>query len=299
MRLINHGFNTTYRVVDQRCTPFALRINIGSFSKVGQLSSEAEWVSAIDTDGVAPVAKSQTTKSGAKVARVPGPQGRDVDALLYSWLPGQLAYIAPTPDILLQLGEITFRLHEHARSWAIPEGVEFARFKNHLYGYDWVIDPPNIVVEHLEKANAVLEMAKKIEQIPIHFDLHLRNVMVHRGKIAIIDFDDCLITTPAMDPAISLFYLRSNPNAEELEAAYWEGLGKTWEDFGLTKDEFELLVVGRAIFMINELARMSNARMRDIASRFRRAAVIWLEHFATTGTFDPRVARLQDLPAPA
>lgn len=289
MRIVNHGFNSTFRVLSNEGETYALRLNLGSFRAPGQVPPESVWVQALCDTGCVRVGRPVATASGSLAAEVEGPMGRRVDAVMYRWMPGKMARHLPSADVTRQIGEATAALHEHARAWAVPKGVEFKTFDDVLYSYDWVVDVPSFYHELRERGNEVLAKARAVESIPIHFDLHLNNVLVHRGKVSLIDFDDAVVTSPIMDAAITLYMVRARDEDGSLEAAYWAGLGRSWEDWGLTREEFELLVVGRALLMVNEISKMTSAKVRDYAVTFRERSRVWLDGYVASGRFDPRI----------
>ncbi len=288
VRIVLHSFNTTFRVFTRDGRSFALRLNTGSGRSVAAIQAEVEWVSALAADGIIGVAEPQATPDGDRVVAVNGPLG-EVRCVMSTWLPGTLASKRPDPSITFQLGSVTRLLHEQASRWQIPAGAEFHPLPNTLWGFDWQFTPSPLSRRVFDSAEKALQRVQSGRRIPIHFDLHLHNVLVHQGALFIIDFDDCLCSAPILDSSVTVFALRHQENAEELEAAYWRGLGEDPDALEISRHEFEMLVAGRALLMANEFFRMSSAGAQNMKLNYRDLTEARLRRFEETGIFDPRM----------
>jgi Ser/Thr protein kinase RdoA (MazF antagonist) len=294
LRLLNHGFNTTFGVVSSFGERFALRINVNSFRGRAEIGAELAWVGALaqDTDLRVP-----TPRAG--LGEIESEEfGKTVYGALYSWLPGPTGDSVPIPEVARAVGEATMKLHNHARGWTFPEGCRFHPARNVTFGAELRFKEHGFagdigVMEEVQRmGNGVLDRLRTSEPIPIHYDLHLANVKWHRGKLAVFDFDDAILGYPAMDVAVSLFYLRRYANAPEMEAAYRSGLGQPIEAFGFSEADCETLVAARGLGLANELYAMNTAELIELAPRYAALTEIRLKHFLKTGRFDSSVASL-------
>ncbi len=89
LRLLNHGFNTTFRVDTTDGRRFALRLNVNSRRTPQNLAAEAAWLAALAADTELWVPVPQSTREGALTTEVFSPDlGRSLPVALFSWLPG-------------------------------------------------------------------------------------------------------------------------------------------------------------------------------------------------------------------
>jgi Ser/Thr protein kinase RdoA (MazF antagonist) len=301
LRLLQHGFNTTFRVdaVDGR--RFALRINTNSERTPGEMNAEAAWVQALGRETSPRVPSPQPTTAGALVCREASEElGREVRGILYSWLSGPLAHKYVGHAVVKALGALTRELHRHADGYTLPPGCELFPMKDPLFGHSYVVDSyvpeldHGLMLEVFGRSCKVLERLKQGRQVPIHFDLHFYNLKWRGGELSAFDFDDCILGMPVFDAYITVFYLRNYAEWRELETLYMNALEQTLDDFEVTKAEFELLVASRGLTLANELLRWDHAHQRDMGIRYAKATNERMRHYSRTGTFDPLVSRFTD-----
>jgi Ser/Thr protein kinase RdoA (MazF antagonist) len=89
LRLLNHGFNTMFRVDEVSGRRFAFRINVNSRRTAENVQAEIAWLQVLrrDTDLRVPeviVARDGSFMQSVSVDGLPMP----VPAVLFNWLPG-------------------------------------------------------------------------------------------------------------------------------------------------------------------------------------------------------------------
>ena len=101
-----------------------LRVHrVGYHTREG-IESEIDWLEALHRDRVAEVIEPVADRSGAIIQTLVSRQGGpDRFAVMFKFLDGT----EPSPDDDLlpwfeMLGELTARLHQHAKSWQRPQG---------------------------------------------------------------------------------------------------------------------------------------------------------------------------------
>ena len=120
--------------------------------------------------------------------------------------------------------------------------------------------------------------------IVLHADLHGGNLKWHEGRLAVFDLDDAGFGVPALDLAISTFYLRGgDPVAEEaLRRGYSEV-----RSLPLVSDaQFEALVAARQLLLANSLLMSSTASLRAEATAYLDVTVGRLRRWFATGRFE-------------
>lgn len=291
-----HGFNTTFRVRDRSGRKFALRINVNSHRRPEELRFETAWTHALSNESEFDVPKPVPNRKGSFVSERDWPEeGRTLRGVLYSWLPGADLGHKMNPTHGEAVGRAMRRLHEQAREWSPPAGCAVRPFEDAIAGEDWPKQPPPGIDygpfrEVVARTNGVFARMRSKPKIAIHNDVHYDNLKWHKGRLAVFDFDDCAMSWPLTDAFITAFYVRRLPEA--VEAAFWRGLGAKPTDFGVSEEEFEVMVASRGVLLSNSLFNSMTASLSEVAERYAAVCQKRLEHCLATGRFDPKVANL-------
>ena len=115
----------------------------------------------------------------------------------------------------------------------------------------------------------------------LHADLHGGNLKWHDGRLAVFDLDDCGMGVPALDLAISTFYLRDGDPAPErgLLAGYAEVAPLPDAD----PADLEALMADRQMLLANTILTSSAADLRAEAETYLPVAVRRLRRWLDTG----------------
>jgi Ser/Thr protein kinase RdoA (MazF antagonist) len=230
VKLINRSENDTYSAGD-----LILRLHRPGYHTKAEIASELAWLSAL-----------QGLPGLNAVRPVPGAQGlvTEVDGrflVAFARIPGQ--ELQPGDDLarwFAPLGEITARLHLHARQWVRPP--DFTRMR---WDVEAILGPnPNWGhwrrSQGLDRQGAAL-LTRATEALSdrlfaygtgpdvfglIHADLRLANLMVDGDRLTAIDFDDCGFGWWAYDLAAALSFIETDPRLPELIARWCEGYSR-------------------------------------------------------------------------
>ncbi|MFT3833963.1 MAG: phosphotransferase [Micropruina sp.] len=292
VRLLHHGYNTTFRVDAADGRRFALRVNVIPTKTEAHLTAEVAWLAALSTETGLLVPTPQPTRDGAWSARVDSPDhGRALPVVLFSWLDGRNLGRSPRPRQLRATGEAMALLHEHAATWRPPTDGALPLFD------DVLTDLPNRFADHpmLDAgARAVLTEAHARAQelqvrafaaggvIPLHADLHGGNLKWHRGRLSVFDFDDAGLGVPALDLAISIYYLRDDAVGED---ALRQGYAAVRPLPEVDDEVFEGMVAGRNLLLVDDLLEQQNADLRAIIPAYTAASVRRLRAWLETGRY--------------
>jgi Ser/Thr protein kinase RdoA (MazF antagonist) len=237
LTLLSLSENATYRVDDPANGSVAvLRVHRTGYHAPGAVASELAWLQALRRDEGLRTPAVFRARDGREVVDITiGPVTRQT--VLFEWLPGT----EPPEDQLAEkfelLGEITGRMHRHARDWARP--ASFVRF-------DWTFDTMvgqaprwgrwqdgigmgREELEVLSRAAALMrERLLAFGDGPerfglIHADLRLTNLLVSGPDIQIIDFDDCGFSWFLADLGAALSFIEHDPRVPELCDAWLRG----------------------------------------------------------------------------
>jgi Ser/Thr protein kinase RdoA (MazF antagonist) len=307
LRLLNHGFNTTFRVDTTDRQRFALRLNVNSRRTAGNLNAEAAWLDALARETELRVPVPQVTKEGGLRAEVYVAElNRSLPAVLMSWLPGPDLGWSTAPNRVREIGRLTAALHRHAGSWELPAGAELPTFSDPLFN-----DPDRLAAaaevralgpEAVQVVAAALartrqafdEVAAPDAMRPLHADLHGDNLKWHQRGIAVLDFDDSGIAVPLLDLAITTYYLRGSPTGPPgIEDLLLEGYAEVEGVPPYTNEQFEGLVASRNLLLLNDVLANTTASIRGMTPRYLRNSVRKLRHYLDTGSYDHHIDGLE------
>ena len=302
--LLSESENKIYLVSDPaRPKKYVIRVNSGrlSYHTPPSIASELMWLMALrrDTDIVVP--KVLTADDGSLVQTI---TVSDLDkprlAVVYSFLSGS----EPPEDLLIpgfeRLGEISARMHLHAKGWTPP-----ANFTRHSWTPEAILDDrlnwgpwqegSGVEGETLQLLSRLDEaVRKRLAALPtdrehfglIHADLRLANLLVEGDRTAIIDFDDCGYGWYLFDLATALSFLEERPDVPELIASWLKGYRKVAQVPPNMEAEIPTLIILRRLQLIGWVGYQQQHLefAREIGPRFTadscRLAEGYLERFA-------------------
>jgi Ser/Thr protein kinase RdoA (MazF antagonist) len=232
-----HAFNTTFRVTDAGGDRYALRITRPGKSTLAEVRSELAWLVALRRDTDLMVPDPVPTRVGAllTVAGAPGvPEPRI--CVLFRWVPGRFARAGLRPRHLERVGRLTARLQDHAQSFRPPPGFTRPRIDDipatraAVTPLVAAVRPPadvalvEVALDRVAAALAGLGDGPDAHGL-IHSDLHQWNYLFHRGRVHLLDFDDCGYAPFLYDLAVTAFEMEDHPRFPALRAALLAGYG--------------------------------------------------------------------------
>lgn len=230
LTLLNRSENETWRAGD-----LILRLHRQGYHTGPEIASELAWLTALqDLPGLT------TTRP------IPGAQGlvTGIDGRhIVAFAPIEGQELQPGDDLarwFAPLGEVTARLHLHARQWTLPPG-----FTRKRWDFETILGPqPHWghwrQAQGLDRDGEML-LARATEALwahlqaygtgpgvfgLIHADLRLANLMVAGDRLTAIDFDDCGFGWWVYDLAAALSFIETDPRLPELIAAWVEGYSR-------------------------------------------------------------------------
>ena len=301
MRLLNHGYNTTFRVDASDGRRFALRLNVNSRRTLANIRGEMAWLAALATDTDLSVPTPQRSMDGELIVEVHSADlGRNLPAMLFSWLPGRDVWDGATTEHMHAVGRAAARLHLHAEPWTLPANADLPLIDTPL------IDVPNHIdsLEHpllTPERREVIDTAFRVTQRAydelfagasphvLHADLHNGNLKWCRGRLHVFDFDDSGIGLSMQDLAIAAYYLRDDAH---LEAAMIEGYQQVRALPTYTEAQYEAVVASRNLILLNDVFVTVNPEYRAMLPQYVPNSVIKLRHYLDTGVYRHDVAGL-------
>jgi Ser/Thr protein kinase RdoA (MazF antagonist) len=239
VRLLNLSENATFALETGTGTDLVLRIHRVGYCSAEEIRSELAWIIALREERVIDTARPIPGRDGDLVQRLESPSGR---ATRHAVAFERLAGAEPDPQAeaapwFERLGELTARMHRHARDWRLPGG-----FCRKRWDLDAMIGPrahwgPWRAALGLDSAGTrVLETAlafirRRIEAFGngpgrfglVHADLRLANLLADGRHLRIIDFDDCGFSWFMYDFATSVSFIEHDPQVPVLLEAWVRG----------------------------------------------------------------------------
>lgn len=241
VRLLNYSENATYLVrppagaTATAGEPRVLRINRPGYHPRAHILSELAWVRALRADTPVVTAEPFAGLDGEFIQHVWHPAVPEPrNCVLMSFLPGAEPDDSNRLAAFALLGEVTARLHLHAAAWRPP-----APIARHRWDFDamlgsrplWGRWQDGLGMTPAKKkllARAVAALRPRVEAVGesrarfglVHADLRAANLLVHEGRVAAIDFDDCGYSWFIYDLAAALSFIETHPDVPALIDAW-------------------------------------------------------------------------------
>lgn len=294
LRLLEHGFNTTFRVDAADGSKYALRIDVNRQKPIAALLAEMAWLDAIARDLDIRVPAPIATHADELFVRERfEPLDTELSIAVMTWLPGK-DLGAPNEAAVRELGRMAARLHEHATSWTPPAGAEFPDVgavlmdsPNHLRD-----EHPEVPAAHRELMLRTLDHVEPLfdamlaadTRIPIHADLHSWNVKWLRGAMSVFDFDDAGISVPAHDLSIAAYYLLGDETGANRRALF-EGYEEIRKLPPFTAEQFEAALAARTLILMNDILVSTNREILDWIPAFLSNTEIRFNQYLDSGVY--------------
>jgi len=231
VQLVCLSENETYRVEAPSGQRWALRIQRPGYQSSNTLASEIAWLVALRHDGVVatPVPVPGLNGEWLQSVRVEGAEPRSV--VLFAWEKGAQPTIGmDLRPCFRSLGEIVAKMHDHSSRWTRPPGFE-------RFTWDFETTLGSVARwgrwrDGLGMDSTRIELFGRTAQLIgtrlasygtapdrfglVHGDLRLANLLLHDGKLKVVDFDDCGFSWYMYDVAAVVSFYEHLPAVPEL-----------------------------------------------------------------------------------
>ena len=271
IRLLNVSENATFALTDPlNARRLVLRVHRVGYCTAQEIRSELAWISALRHEGVIETAAPIAGSNGELVQTLEAPSGRPSrHAVAFEWVPGA------EPDAGVgtirwfeRLGELSAKMHAHARSWTLPPGFCRRRWDlDAMVGTNGFWGSWRAAIGLESSGTATLERAlefirQRIERFGtgpqrfglVHADLRLANLLVSEPQLRIIDFDDCGFSWFLYDFASAVSFIEHEPIVPDLLRAWITGYRRVASLSTEELEEIPTFVVLRRILLTAWLA---------------------------------------------
>jgi Ser/Thr protein kinase RdoA (MazF antagonist) len=232
LTLLNRSENETWRAGDS----LVLRLHRKGYHSRAEIASELQWLTALQGAPGLRVVRPVADLTGEMV-------GRAGDRDLVGFAPIEGSELQLTDDLehwFAPLGEITARLHRHARGWTPAPGFTRKRWDAETilgpsphWGHWWQAEgltPADRAilgraVDRLIGALAAYGTGPDVFGL-VHADLRLANLMRDADGLWAIDFDDCGFGWWVYDLAAAVSFHETDPRVPALASAWCDGYAR-------------------------------------------------------------------------
>jgi len=295
LQLINLSENATYRVDDSVTgSKWALRVHREGYHSRTAIASELQWQIALKASGAAITPTPIRGNDGEFIQTIAHevlPRPRNV--VLFAWEEGQEPAATDAAGFET-LGEIAARMHAHVRTWQRPPW-----FERHTWDFETSLgerphwggwqDGMGITREALEMIGETVRLIERrlgrFGKTPdrfnlIHGDMRLANLLMDRGTIKVIDFDDCGFSWFLYDCATTVSFFEDNPEVPELLEAWVRGYRRVGTLSAEEEAEIDTFVMLRRLLLVAWIGSHSETELaQSMGVAYTQATVPLCERY--------------------
>jgi Ser/Thr protein kinase RdoA (MazF antagonist) len=297
VELINVSENATFLVTDPDTGPSVLRVHRLGYHTEDEIASELAWMDALRAEAGVRTPRVLPATDGRRVVTVaePGAPGAGSTVrrhcVRFEFLPGTEPSGSGEPGTagdpaaepalaaahFAELGEITARMHRHAREWARPDW--FTRFHwDYAAAFGgqarWGRWQDGVGVGPSERAiltrldGALRDRLRAFGSGPeryglVHADTRLANLLVQDGAVSVIDFDDAGFSWYLYDLGTSVSFFEHEPQVPGLVDAWLRGYRRAGELSAADEAEIWTFIMFRRLLLV---AWIGSHQAADIAA---------------------------------
>ena len=307
VELLNVSENATFLVSDPDTGPSVLRVHRLGYHTEQEIASELAWMDALRAEAGVRTPRVLPAADGRRVVTVPEAGGAaERYCVRFEFLPGtepgagaaarqcvRLEFLPgtepggsgddPALDPVLagahfaELGEITARMHRHAREWSRPAwftrfhwdyAAAFGRQARWGRWQDGIgVGPSERQI--LTRLDDVLRARLRAfgsgpERYGlVHADTRLANLLVHDGSVSVIDFDDAGFSWYLYDLGTTVSFFEHEPVVPALVDSWLEGYRRAGRLSAEDEAEIWTFIMFRRLLLV---AWIGSHRAVDIAA---------------------------------
>jgi Ser/Thr protein kinase RdoA (MazF antagonist) len=315
VELINVSENATFLVTDPDTGPSVLRVHRLGYHTEEEIASELAWMDALRAEAGVRTPRVLPATDGRRVVTVTEPGGAaDRHCVRFEFLPGTEPSGSGEPGNTgdsgisgaepalaaahyAELGEITARMHRHAREWDRP--AWFTRFHwdyASAFGRQarWGRWQDGVGVgrperEILTRLDEVLrDRLRAFGSGPeryglVHADTRLANLLVQDGAVSVIDFDDAGFSWYLYDLGTSVSFFEHEPQVPALVDAWLRGYRRAGELSAADEAEIWTFIMFRRLLLVAWIGSHQGADIAaELGAGYTRGSCDLAESYLST-----------------
>lgn len=267
VKLINLSENATYKIEAPNGQRWALRIHREGYHSRAAIASELSWLMDLRSAGVLTTPRPVKGHDGEFIQSVHHPALATLrNAVLFEWETGAEPAIDQDLSKPFEiLGEVTARMHLHARGWQRPQW--FQRF---TWDFETSLgdDAPHwgrwrdgmgVDAAHTKLFGRTVDVigkrlaayGKDADRFGlIHCDLRLANLLINGSDVKVIDFDDSGFGWFMYDAATPVSFYEHEPQVPALLEAWKTGYRRVIELPKTDEDEIPTFIMLRRLLLV-------------------------------------------------
>src|SRR5215475_6231930 len=275
--MINLSENATYRIDDPDSGgTTVLRIHRVGYHSYAAINSELQWMAALRRDAGLETPEAIPARDGTVIQTLVSPELKDPrHAVMSKFMTGR----EPPEDELLapfeRLGEVSARMHEHARHWPLPPG-----FTRHSWDYEtafgsrptwgrWRDGIGMTPAREKPLARMCETIGRRLERYGkarerfglTHADIRLANLLVEGERTKVIDFDDCGFSWYFYDLGTALSFIEHRPDVPALVDAWVKGYRRVLELSAEDEAEIPTFILLRRLLLVAWIGSHSETQL--------------------------------------
>ncbi len=297
VQMLNLSENATYMVGAPDGRRWALRIHRDGYHSRTAIASELAWLMDLRQTGVVTTPVPVKGRDGEIIQDVDHPRlPRPRHVVLSQWETGAEPGIGEDLSGPFEmLGEVTARMHIHARQWRRPpwftrltwdfntalgedkphwgrwrDGVGMDSAKTKLFSQTVDLIGKRLKVYGKERERFGL----------IHCDLRLANLLIDGGSVKAIDFDDCGFGWYMYDAATPVSFYEHEPQVPDLIESWKKGFRKVLDLPKADEDEIPTFIMLRRILLVAWVASHIEAEFpKSLGAEFTEGTLPLCEEY--------------------
>jgi Ser/Thr protein kinase RdoA (MazF antagonist) len=294
VRLLTLSENATF-ALEGDGADLILRLHRVGYSSAEEIRSELAWIMALRENGVIETARPIPGGDGEFLQRLASPAGRpERHAVAFERLPGAQPAQGDSLPWFERLGEVTAKMHAHARAWVLPPAFRRKRWDlaamvgPQAYWGPWraAIGLDAGGTKLIEAALALITRRIAAYGVGaerfglVHADLRLANLLADREHLRIIDFDDCGFSWFMYDFATAVSFIEQDQKLPSLLEAWIRGYRRIARLAEADAGEIPTFVMLRRILLCAWLASHSEVPIaRELGAAYTQGTLAIAEEF--------------------
>ncbi len=279
VELLNVSENATFLVSDPEAGPSVLRVHRLGYHTEQEIASELAWMDALRAEAGVRTPRVLPARDGRRIVTVAERGGGTAarHCVRFEFLPGTEPEGQLTSGHFAELGEITARMHRHAREWSRP--AWFTRFHWDYPAAFGAVARWGRWQDGIGVGPAERQVLNRLDDVLrarlaafgtgparyglVHADTRLANLLVHDGSVSVIDFDDSGFSWYLYDLGTAVSFFEHSPEVPALVDSWMTGYRQAGELSAEDQAEIWTFIMFRRLLLV---AWIGSHRGVDIAA---------------------------------